>query len=467
MSPYRQLSTPLLFFSNISILFSYIILMEAYMKNLEPTSADFEHAAFVHDEVQRIAIRCDEQLVTSPTQLNKLKLRLDSKGEYLKNQKLLWHGSLKKQSPRKYTDIARRYVIILSDTILVCRESGPKLETKRELSVRDVTIDASESRRAPLPNANSPPESLSVGQYYPFRVSAVEKSYEFVVDKEQERDVWMKKLNEAREDCLKRSDPIESKQRSLKPILDRFEPHFRLVRKTDGKRLGIRAPSWIHDTDVTRCQNCNNHFPSGIIVSRRHHCRSCGRCVCGACSSKKLLLNYCKNEGEVRVCDQCYAYLTGADISRPAVPPALNTRDPDRTILAGDFRSASTNTTVWIALQEDHRLHVYGARLDEVEDYSIKLVDLQELVLANETRTFTLQENNRTHKFSIDLAHRFEYTKNDYVADQLKLSSNKLSSYARLWFEGMQLGRKSAVPAWYINKRESADSGVAECWSPE
>jgi hypothetical protein len=203
--------------------------MEAYMKSLEPTSADFEHAAFIHDEMQRIAVRCDEQLVISPTQVNKLKQRLDGKGEYLKTQKLLWHGSLKKQSPRKYADIARRYVIILSDTILVCRESGSKLETKRELSVRDVTIDGSEGRRASLNNATSPSESFNGIQYYPFRVSAVEKSYEFVVEKEQERGIWMKKLEEAREDFLKRSDTIESKQHSFRPRVDPFEHHDKLI----------------------------------------------------------------------------------------------------------------------------------------------------------------------------------------------------------------------------------------------
>lgn len=56
--------------------------------------------------------------------------------------------------------------------------------------------------------------------------------------------------------------------------------------RSDEQQLGFRAPPWINDTDVTRCQNCHNRFPSALILSRRHHCRSCGHCVCGSCSSK-------------------------------------------------------------------------------------------------------------------------------------------------------------------------------------
>ena len=51
----------------------------------------------IHDELDRIANRCEEELVISAAQLNELKDRLDNKFECIKDhRKLLWHGSLKK-----------------------------------------------------------------------------------------------------------------------------------------------------------------------------------------------------------------------------------------------------------------------------------------------------------------------------------------------------------------------------------
>ena len=185
--------------------------MEAYMKHLDQTSVEFEHCTFIHAELQRIAVRCNEQLVISPSQVNKLKLRLENRGELLKDQKLIWHGSLRKQSARKYVDITRRYLIVLSGTVLVCRESGLKLELKREHSVKDITISASEITRVPAISTNPPSEQLTAGQAYSFRMSAVEKSYEFIADKESDRGLWIKKITEAREDFVKRFAEIESK----------------------------------------------------------------------------------------------------------------------------------------------------------------------------------------------------------------------------------------------------------------
>lgn len=39
--------------------------------------------------------------------------------------------------------------------------------------------------------------------------------------------------------------------------------------------LGLRAPEWVKDNDVTMCMGCSEFFHS--ILRRRHHCRACGR----------------------------------------------------------------------------------------------------------------------------------------------------------------------------------------------
>ena len=43
-----------------------------------------------------------------------------------------------------------------------------------------------------------------------------------------------------------------------------------------------RVPQWQHDEEVSVCPLCQKAFS---LLFRRHHCRKCGRVVCGNCSS--------------------------------------------------------------------------------------------------------------------------------------------------------------------------------------
>ncbi|CAF3708277.1 unnamed protein product [Adineta steineri] len=424
----------------------YILCMKTYMKYLDENSDEYKYTRCIHDELDRIAGRCEEELVISSAQLNELKERLDNKFECIKDhRKLLWHGSLKKQSPRKHLQIVQRYMILFSDCILVCsEESGRKLDVKRELTMRDITVDVIQHGRTSfIPSSDQQNTGIT---YYPFRVNAVEKSYEFLVDKEAEREIWVKKIRQASDAYNKRNIEIEVRSST---------------RRSEGQQLGVRAPAWVNDLDVTRCQICNNRFPPTFLGSRRHHCRCCGRCICGSCSTKKLTLEYCKNDGDVRICDTCYTHFTGTVLSKNSSIWPKATREIDETILFGDFRAVNSGTTIWIALQEDYQLHIYGARLDQAEDYSIKLPDLLELQLDEDTRIFTLRETTKTHIFCLDTKHQINYQKNDSIDEKIKNSTNKLKCYTDLWFEAMQLAQSTSLPVWYIRKRDSADSGVS------
>mmetsp|Transcript_20018 Transcript_20018/g.62935 ORF Transcript_20018/g.62935 Transcript_20018/m.62935 type:complete len:172 (+) Transcript_20018:29-544(+) len=48
------------------------------------------------------------------------------------------------------------------------------------------------------------------------------------------------------------------------------------------------AAEWIPDSSVQGCMVCGARF---TLIKRRHHCRRCGACVCGSCSSARLPLN--------------------------------------------------------------------------------------------------------------------------------------------------------------------------------
>ena len=186
-----------------------MLLMKTYMKLLDENLPESKHTRFIHDELTRIAERCEEHLAVSSSQLNKLKDRVDNKPECFDSQVLIWHGSVKKQSPRKRTDVAQRYLILFANCILVYKESGNKLEIKRLLSIKDITVDVLESRPLEPPTTG---QQINITNYYPFRVNAVEKSYEFLVDKELDREKWVNKIRQTSEEFKTGNSPIASKK---------------------------------------------------------------------------------------------------------------------------------------------------------------------------------------------------------------------------------------------------------------
>lgn len=51
--------------------------------------------------------------------------------------------------------------------------------------------------------------------------------------------------------------------------------------------LDASSPEWMPDDASSTCLLCERTF-NGVTV-RRHHCRACGKLVCGPCSRKKVL----------------------------------------------------------------------------------------------------------------------------------------------------------------------------------
>ncbi|XP_069123641.1 uncharacterized protein [Argopecten irradians] len=75
-------------------------------------------------------------------------------------------------------------------------------------------------------------------------------------------------------------------------LIDVFNsPNFTLVK-----------PSWVADDAVSFCVLCNNKFNQ---LRRKHHCRQCGRVMCGKCCSEKVMLPQLGVSQPERVCDSC------------------------------------------------------------------------------------------------------------------------------------------------------------------
>eukprot|EP01088_Endostelium_zonatum_P000680 TRINITY_DN10921_c0_g1_i1.p1 TRINITY_DN10921_c0_g1~~TRINITY_DN10921_c0_g1_i1.p1 ORF type:complete len:717 (+),score=184.34 TRINITY_DN10921_c0_g1_i1:604-2754(+) len=66
----------------------------------------------------------------------------------------------------------------------------------------------------------------------------------------------------------------------------------------------FEAPVWIPDDEVASCMICFEAFNK--LTRRRHHCRACGKVICGNCSKQKVVLPNVDRGAGVRVCDKCY-----------------------------------------------------------------------------------------------------------------------------------------------------------------
>ncbi|XP_072485614.1 zinc finger FYVE domain-containing protein 26 isoform X1 [Notamacropus eugenii] len=62
---------------------------------------------------------------------------------------------------------------------------------------------------------------------------------------------------------------------------------------------------WVPDEMEITCMVCRSE--RFTMFNRRHHCRRCGRLVCGSCSTKKMVVEGSR-ESPARVCDQCYSH---------------------------------------------------------------------------------------------------------------------------------------------------------------
>ncbi|THV08681.1 FYVE-domain-containing protein [Dendrothele bispora CBS 962.96] len=80
---------------------------------------------------------------------------------------------------------------------------------------------------------------------------------------------------------------------------------------------------WEKDEDVTQCRDCQRRFN---LITRRHHCRRCGRIFCDRCSSHRALLdpsdivhgpgylpngNTTGSSSSQRVCQSCFEEVNG------------------------------------------------------------------------------------------------------------------------------------------------------------
>jgi PHP family Zn ribbon phosphoesterase len=106
-----------------------------------------------------------------------------------------------------------------------------------------------------------------------------------------------------------------------KALLHGFEEMKKIkgIKDQELENLGF-APVWIPDSQAPHCMACSTRFS---LTNRRHHCRSCGDCICKACFRFRTAIPGL-GEGEQSVCARCYTRITGKETTSPdTLPPPL------------------------------------------------------------------------------------------------------------------------------------------------
>ncbi|XP_006632243.1 zinc finger FYVE domain-containing protein 21 isoform X1 [Lepisosteus oculatus] len=87
----------------------------------------------------------------------------------------------------------------------------------------------------------------------------------------------------------------------------------KLVRSPSGLRMvpengafnspfALDEPQWVPDKECPRCMQCDAKFD---FLTRKHHCRRCGKCFCDKCCSRKVSLPRMCFVDPVRQCAEC------------------------------------------------------------------------------------------------------------------------------------------------------------------
>ncbi|KAM9293873.1 zinc finger FYVE domain-containing protein 21 isoform 1-T1 [Gastrophryne carolinensis] len=72
--------------------------------------------------------------------------------------------------------------------------------------------------------------------------------------------------------------------------------------RAHGSPFCLEEPQWVPDKECPRCMHCEAKFD---FITRKHHCRRCGKCFCDKCCSKKVPLPRMCFVDPVRQCGEC------------------------------------------------------------------------------------------------------------------------------------------------------------------
>ncbi|XP_021065403.1 FYVE, RhoGEF and PH domain-containing protein 4 isoform X3 [Mus pahari] len=266
----------------------YEMLLKDYLKKLSPDSPDWNDAK-KSLEIISTAASHSNSAIRKMENLKKLLEIYEMLGEeediVNPSNELIKEGQILKLAARN-TSAQERYLFLFNNMLLYCvpRFSlvGSKFTVRTRVGIDGMKIVETHNEEYP----------------HTFQVSGKERTLELQASSEQDKEEWIKALQES-------IDAFHQRHETFRNAIAKEND---IPLEVSTAELGKRAPRWIRDNEVTMCMKCKESF--NALTRRRHHCRACGHVVCWKCSDYKAQLEY--DGGRLnKVCKDCYQIISG------------------------------------------------------------------------------------------------------------------------------------------------------------
>ncbi|KAF5912600.1 hypothetical protein HPG69_004272 [Diceros bicornis minor] len=255
----------------------YEMLLKDYLRKLPPDSPDWNDAK-KSLEIISTAASHSNSAIRKMENLKKLIEIYEMLGEeediVNPSNELIKEGQILKLAARN-TSAQERYLFLFNNMLLYCvpRFSlvGSKFTVRTRVGIDGMKIVETHNEEYP----------------HTFQVSGKERTLELQASSEQDKEEWIKALQET----------IDAFHQRYETFRNAIAKDNDIHSEVSTAELGKRAPRWIRDNEVTMCMKCKEPF--NALTRRRHHCRACGHVltyvpsvVCWKCSDYKAQLEY-------------------------------------------------------------------------------------------------------------------------------------------------------------------------------
>ncbi|XP_015721767.1 FYVE, RhoGEF and PH domain-containing protein 4 isoform X2 [Coturnix japonica] len=364
----------------------YEMLLKDYLRKLPQDSLDWKDAE-KSLEIISTAASHSNSAIRKMENLKKLLEIYEMLGEeediVNPSNELIKEGQILKLAARN-TSAQERHLFLFNNMLLYCVPKfslvGSKFSVRTRVGIDGMKIIETHNEEYP----------------HTFQVSGKERTLELQASSEQDKEEWIKALQNTIEAFQQRNETFRN------AIAKEYED---MPVEVSNAELGKRAPRWIRDNEVTMCMKCKEPF--NALTRRRHHCRACGHVVCWKCSDYKAHLEYDGNKLN-KVCKDCYHVIIGCTDSEEKKKKGIleiESAEVSGNSVICSFLQYMEKSKPWqkawcvIPKQEAVVLYMYGAPQDVKALATIPLLG------------YTVDDTPR----SADLPHSFKLTQSKSV----------------------------------------------------
>ncbi|XP_073079436.1 FYVE, RhoGEF and PH domain-containing protein 4 isoform X2 [Manis javanica] len=369
----------------------YEMLLKDYLRKLPPDDPDWNDAK-KSLEIISTAASHSNSAIRKMEKLKKLLEIYEMLGEeediVNPSNELIKEGQILKLAARN-TSAQERYLFLFNNMLLYCvpRFSlvGSKFTVRTRVGIDGMKIVETHNEEYP----------------HTFQVSGKERTLELQASSEQDKEEWIKALQET-------IDAFHQRHETFRNAIAKDNDIHSEVSTAE---LGKRAPRWIRDNEVTMCMKCRESF--NALTRRRHHCRACGYVVCWKCSDYKAQLEY--DGGKLsKVCRDCYQIISGFTDSEEKKRKGIleiESAEVSGNSVVCSFLQYTEKSKPWqkawcvIPKQDPLVLYMYGAPQDVRAQATVPLLGYTVNNMprsADLPHSFKLTQSKSVHSFAAD-----------------------------------------------------------------